>query len=221
MDTRTRARAAAGLVLGVSLVVFAAGCGNGSSGAAGRTTLTPASTSFRTIPVTAPPTTVTLPPSTAGEVTAGTGTGEPAASGGPQVYVVKAGDAWPLIARIHAVPLDALLAFNSAQPLTPIYVGDRVRIPPKEVYEPAEGASGSTATTSPPASVQASTQSTPKPAGNGNVAIAGSYTVKFGDYWILIAKKHGVRLNDLYAVNNAGPNTPLKVGGTVNIPAKR
>jgi LysM repeat protein len=219
MHRGTAARLSAGLVLGATALLLAGACGTTGTGSAGPTTALPASTSFRTIPITDPPSTAP-PETTAAQLAAG----EDPTPGGPDIYVVKAGDAWPYIARKLGVPTDALLSFNGATLKTPVYVGDRIRVPPASYYE--SGTSAGSGGGSAPSSTVAGQPTTPTEPpttsmGPGGIPIVARHKVVFGDYWIAIAKKYGVRLQDLYTVNNAGPTTPLKVGGYLNIPGKR
>jgi LysM repeat protein len=56
--------------------------------------------------------------------------------------------------------------------------------------------------------------------GGGTVAASGdTYEVQAGDYWIGIAEKLNVSLNDLLAVNSATTDTLLVPGQTVAVPA--
>jgi LysM repeat protein len=55
--------------------------------------------------------------------------------------------------------------------------------------------------------------------GGGSVAPSGqTYEVQAGDYWIGIAEKLNVGLNELLAVNNANTDTLLTPGQTIAIP---
>jgi LysM repeat protein len=56
--------------------------------------------------------------------------------------------------------------------------------------------------------------------GGGTIAASGnSYEVQAGDYWIGIAEKLNVTLNDLLAVNNATTDTLLVPGQQIAVPA--
>ncbi len=56
--------------------------------------------------------------------------------------------------------------------------------------------------------------------GGGSVTPSGeTYEVQAGDYWIGIAEKLNVGLNELLAVNNASTDTLLTPGQTIAIPA--
>ncbi|HWC67088.1 MAG TPA: LysM peptidoglycan-binding domain-containing protein [Acidimicrobiales bacterium] len=56
--------------------------------------------------------------------------------------------------------------------------------------------------------------------GGGTVAPSGqTYEVQQGDYWIGIAEKLNVGLNELLAVNNATTDTVIVPGQTIAIPA--
>jgi LysM repeat protein len=207
MDARLRSRIAAGAVLLSAGCIGIAACGGSNGGGtAGATTSIPVSTSFRTIPVTS--TTTTAPPPSAAPAASGAGAGSGGAAA--NVYTVKAGDAWPLIARRVGVPLDQLLAYNGATASTPVYVGDKIRIPP-----PQGSASAGTSAGSTPASSDA----------GGQVSADGTlYTVKSGDTWITIAKKLGVDWKALMQINGVTPEVnskaPLTVGGQIKVPPK-
>jgi|GEM_PF-6042039 LysM repeat protein len=194
MDGRGRNRVLA--MAGAALLLSA--CGSSSSLTGGVTTSTPASTSFRTIPVTS--TTSTLPPSTLGAAPA-----QPVAGEG--VYVVQAGDAWPLIAKRVGVPYNDLLAYNGAQPDTPIYVGDKVRVPP----------AGSGTTTAPGSTTAPASTLAPE---EGVIL----HTVEIGDSWIGVAKKYGADWKAVMEANGVTPEltstAPLTVGSQIKVPVE-
>jgi LysM repeat protein len=203
MASRVRTRAGAIAVIGATVLVGVAACGASGGGgtASGSTTSTPVSTSFRTIPVTS--TTTIAPPAAAQDSTAADDGG-----GGynGDTYTVRAGDAWPLIAKRVGVPLDRLLAFNGALPTTPLYTGHTVRVPPPE------GTTGSTGGSS----------------GSGTTITAPDgyilHTVVVGDTWIGIAKKYGADWKAVMQANGVTPDlnskAPLTVGGQIKVPKK-
>lgn len=204
MPSPIRARLSAVAVLAATGVIALGACGSLSDGgSASQTTLAVASTSFRTIPITATtaPAT-TAPPASATPVAEGGG----ATEDGPGVYTVRTGDAWYLIARRLAVDVNALLAANGMTLETPLYTGMKLRVPGADT-------SGGTESTgdAPP--------STDAPPTTLEPGVAGVYIVKSGDAWPYIARKLGVKTEDLLRVNGATLETPIYPDQKLKIPA--
>jgi LysM repeat protein len=191
MDARLRNRVVALLVLGATALLGFAACGAPSSGgsASGVTTSTPASTSFRTIPVTST-TSTTLGPAAADKSSSDN---LPAGD----YYTVKSNDVWVNVAKKLGVPLDALLQANGATEQTPLYVGHKIRLPsadPGSTAAPGGAAApGTTVAGAPPDSAAVSADG------------YQLYTVQFGDAWISIAKKFKVDWKALMQLNGVDP----------------
>jgi LysM repeat protein len=200
MMTWVRSRAGAVAVLLSAVIIGVAACSNvGTGSTGGATTSIPASTSFRTIPVTST-TSTTVAPAASGDPAASEATG----GAGGDTYTIRAGDAWALIARRVGVSLDRLLTWNGATAKTPLYTGRTVRIPPAESAATADPATATPDATAPAGFVL--------------------HTVVVGDTWIGIAKKYGVDWKAVMSANGVTPDVnskaPLTVGGQIKVPKK-
>ena len=71
-------------------------------------------------------------------------------------------------------------------------------------------ASTSTASTT-SSSTSTTTSTTTAPCTN-------TYTVRSGDYWLLVAQEAHVAVADMYSLNDAGPDTALFAGASICIP---
>ena len=75
--------------------------------------------------------------------------------------------------------------------------------------------------TAPPSPTAPGTATAPEAAtvAGGTAACAtGNYTIEPGDYWIGIAERTNMRLDELLAVNGAAESTPLYPGATICLP---
>lgn len=191
-----------------AIIVGIASCGGVTSGGTtAASTSIPASTSFRTIPVTS--TTTTAPPPPPADASAAQSSGQ----GSGDTYIIRAGDAWPLIAKRVGVPLDRLLTWNGATAKTPLYTGRLVRIPPA-------GGAAATATVA-PAQNPATAASTPQATAPAGFIL---HTVVVGDTWIGIARKYGADWKAVMSANGVTPDlnskAPLTVGGQIKVPKR-
>jgi LysM repeat protein len=203
------------IATGAGLAVFgmlaACSSGNGSTSS----TTASASTAFSTIPIQ---TTTTPAPAAAGQ--GGGGSASTAAGDASGTYTVVSGD-YPIgVAKKLGVTLQALLDANgmtlSSFNLVP---GQKLKIPSATTGSttastaagspPASGATGSTASTA------ASTTTTLAP------DAPGTYTVRAGDAWSLIASRLGVDVNDLAAFNDKTLNSVLIPGMKLKVPPPR
>jgi LysM repeat protein len=152
---------------------------------------------------TAPPTT-TPPPASASPVESTPGTDRPG------TYTVRSGDAWYLIASRLGVDVDDLLAANGATVDTALFPGKVLAVPGATPAAPiaasTDPGNASPGTTSPGTS-------TP-----GTSSPGGTYTVVDGDYWVGIAQKLGVGLQDLLDANGATTDTAIFPGDVINVP---
>jgi Transglycosylase SLT domain/LysM domain len=128
-------------------------------------------------------------------------------------YTAAAGDYWLRIAEGSGASLDSLLDVNEATAETPIYPGSTVCLP-DGVTAPAGFATlrddNSTAGAATPAAAR--TAQAAQACGNEYASVAG-------DYWLRIADAAGLGLDELLALNEATPDTPLYPGSVVCLPA--
>ena len=208
MNTSLRTRLWAGGVVGVVLL---ASCGLGGGTAKKATVTSSPSTNFPTIPVQ--PTVPTSPPTTppAGSNSSG---GQPGGDP-PGIYTIKANDTWYGMAKNFGVDVQALLDAQDppATLKTHIDPGMKIVLPESSATSPTSSGTSSGGTSGGSSSSSPSTTS--------SVKAVGTYTVVAKDYWIGIAKKLNVQLNDLLAVNNATADTRLDPGKVIKVPAKR
>lgn len=122
----------------------------------------------------------------------------PAVTGG-QVYTVQRGDALARIARRYNVSVNDLKAANNLS-------SDVIRVG-QELVIPASGSGP--LPSNPPAG---STSSAPAASGN-------RYTVQSGDSFSTIARRFGVRVSDLMAINNISDPRKLRAGQVIVLPA--
>jgi LysM repeat protein len=200
------------IATGAGLAVFgmlaACSSGNGSTSS----TTASASTAFSTIPIQ---TTTTAPSAAAGQ--GGGGSASTAAGGASGTYTVVSGD-YPIgIAKKLGVTLQALLDANgmtlSSFNLVP---GQKLKIPSATTGSTtAAGSPASSGATGSTASTAASTTTTLAP------DAPGTYTVRAGDAWSLIASRLGVDVNDLAAFNDKTLNSVLIPGMKLKVPPAR
>ena len=198
-------------------VVLLASCGLGG-GTAKKTPVTSApATNFPTIPVTA--TLATTPTTTA---PGGAGTSPGPSGDAPGTYTVRPNDTWYGLAKQFGVDVQVLLDAQDPPATLKSFlgVGQKIVYPdasatPTTPGGTSTGGSTDTSGTSGGSTTAKSTSTT------SNVKAVGTYTVVAQDYWIGIAKKLGVPLADLLAVNNATGDTRLDPGKIIKVPAKR
>jgi murein DD-endopeptidase MepM/ murein hydrolase activator NlpD len=114
-------------------------------------------------------------------------------------YTVRAGDTLSVIARNFGVDLAVLAAANQIANPSFIRVGQVLTIP------------GATAVSPPPQ------PSNPQPVPNNAPPAANTYTVRAGDTLYLIARKFGVSVQTLTAVNNISNSALIYPGQTLII----
>lgn len=125
----------------------------------------------------------------------------PAAAGA--LYTVAAGDTLNGVARRHGTTPAALAAANGLTPTAGLRIGQKLRLP------------GKNAAAAPARITTAAPRNTAK--------AARAYTVQPGDTLYRIAAKNGTTPAALMQANGLTPQTAgkIKVGSTLNIPAKR
>lgn len=120
---------------------------------------------------------------------------------GGSEYVVVQGDTMATIAKKNHVTLKALEAANPGVVSTKLRLKQKIQIP-------ASTASASTAATAGTVSGAAS--------GEGS-----TYVVKAGDSLAKIAKKHGVTVSAIVALNNLKSKNSIKLGQSLKMPAAK
>jgi N-acetylmuramoyl-L-alanine amidase len=201
-------------VAGLTALATLAACssGNGSTSS----TTASASTAFSTIPIQT--TTTTAPAAAPGQGGAAT-TAAAGAAGSGGTYTVVSGD-YPIgVAKKLGVTLQALLDANGMTLASfNLVPGQKLKIPSSTTGSTTastaagSGSSGSTGST---ASSAASTTTTFPP------DAPGTYTVRSGDAWSLVASKLGVDVNDLAAFNDKTLNSVLIPGMKLKVPPAR
>ena len=130
----------------------------------------------------------------------------------PSGYIVKPNDTLSGIARNIGVSYSDLLAANpDIDPTKFLIVGAKLTIPP-----PSAGAGQTPTLTTAAAGNSATTATTANQ--NGVQASGQTYTVVSGDYFIGIAKKLGVPLASLLAVNNMSTDSLITPGMKLKVP---
>ncbi|MEN9505275.1 MAG: hypothetical protein RI958_1201 [Actinomycetota bacterium] len=128
-------------------------------------------------------------------------------------YTVAAGDNLYSLARRMGVSLDALLTTNG------LTLGSLI-LPGRVLTVPAGGTVPSAPAPAPAASPIARPVATTATAtAIGGAAPASTYTIKAGDYFYGIARRHGVSLDALLSANNLTPSSVVHPGSTITIPA--
>ena len=139
----------------------------------------------------------------------GAGASTAAAAPTGAMYVVKQGDSLGKIAKTHGTSVDALIETNHLKSDV-IRVGQKLSIPSPEQTAKAKH--------------HAATKPKSKAAANGGlapvVAAGGDYTVQSGDSPGSIAKKFGIKADDLMKANNITDPKKLRIGQKLVIPGK-
>lgn len=128
-----------------------------------------------------------------------------ASRSGTTTYTVKSGDSFARIARRVGTTPDKLAKSNGLKTTSIIRPGQKLKVP---------GAANSMAASKAPAAA---------PAPAVAASRGGSYTIRQGDTFSSISKKHGVSVSTLIAANPKVKPSALRVGQTVNLgaPASR
>jgi LysM repeat protein len=205
---RTLIASAAGLTALAMLAACSSGKGSTSS------TTASASTAFSTIPIQT--TTTTAPPASPGQGGGAGTTAAGATSGSGGTYTVVAGD-YPIgVAKKLGVTLQALLDANGMTLASfNLVPGQKLKIPSSTTGSTTASTAAGSGSTGSTASSAASTTTTLPP------DAPGTYTVRSGDAWSLIASKLGVDVNDLAAFNDKTLNSVLIPGMKLKVPPAR
>src|SRR3954447_6263108 len=211
------------------LTVAVAGCGGGGSSGGTTTSAGVQPTAVQTIPVTTQVPLTSAPPNGQPGTTAangggagsgGTGTGGAGTDAG--TYTVRDGDTLVGIAKKLGVSLQALLDANGMNTNSLIYKGLKLKIPAANAgggttTAPANG--GSTGTTAGGSGGSAApTTGPPATAPTTLPGAGGTYTVVSGDTWFGIAKKLGVKAEDLAAFNDKTVKDAIHPGDKLQVP---
>jgi LysM repeat protein len=138
----------------------------------------------------------------------------PAVESQPLTYTVKKGDSLWSIAHMYGVTFQELAAENNLDPKAVLPVGKVLRIPPGGRFvPPAERPKVKPAKTS---SKTSSGRTTPKPATSSSITkqsipANGTYKVQSGDSLWKIARKFGLKTDDIRRINNLKTDT-LQIG---------
>lgn len=117
-----------------------------------------------------------------------------------------------LALRGNGTPVSAVPAPGAVAVIEP----GAVRVP--SAVQPASGAPAAAPAASTPAAM-AVPQATTSPTLARRPSCASAYTAVRGDFWLRIARIHGVRLSKLLQANNATASTPLYPGSRVCLPS--
>ena len=205
----SRASAIGGFGMALALV---AGCSLTANTSSTKSTLSPVTVN-RANPTVFP--TIAFSSTTSTTVSAAVAPPNVDASGNtidPSGYIVKANDTLSGIARNLGVPYSDLLNANpDIDPTKFLIVGAKLTIPP-----PSAGAGQTPTPTTALAGNSATTATTANQ--NGVQASSQTYTVVANDYFIGIAKKLGVPLASLLAVNNMSTDSLITPGMKLKVP---
>jgi len=114
------------------------------------------------------------------------------------IYVVKEGDSLWSISQKLGVSLGEIAKANDISIIEPLQIGDKLRIPPKlRVSLPSEKVE----------------EKTPQIRTEGEI-----YQLKEGDSLWTIAKRFGVKVEDIAKANGISPDKTLKIGDKLLIP---
>ncbi len=139
---------------------------------------------------------------------------------GDRLYIVVKNDSLWLIARKTGLSIEELASYNSLPANATLKVGQKIYIP----------AAGTKAIKGKPArkskDQKAGQAAAGKKKGKGKAASAkekvpadGIYTVKPGDNFSTIAKRHGLKVSDILAANPGVDSSRLKVGQKIRLSA--
>ena len=141
---------------------------------------------------------------------------------GDRVYIVVKNDSLWLIARKNGLTLEELASYNNLPANARLKIGQKLYIP----------AAGKKAVKSKPARAQEPKAKAAAPQGKKNASrkkIAakrvknlppdGIYTVKSGDNFSTIAKRHGLKVSDIIAANPGVDSSRLKIGQKLRLTA--
>jgi membrane-bound lytic murein transglycosylase D len=155
--------------------------------------------------------------------------------GGSSTYVVRKGDTLSKIASRHGLSTQRLASLNGIRRYNNIRVGQRLKLPgttrmapmgpdapaPKETVIAA--APPAPAPKPAPAPAEAA-PSKPEPSGEvaavvaeSNATVVESYTVRRGDNLTRIAKRHGLSVAELAAMNDLGNRHQIRAGQRLRI----
>lgn len=128
-----------------------------------------------------------------------------AATFADSAYTVKKGDTLYSISRKYEITVPELRAANNLSESDVLKEGAKLVIPSADISN---------------AAALSSAVKSEAPAKTGPKAAVGSYTVQKGDTLYGIARKYGIKLPELLAMNNLDNSATLKVGQKIAVPQK-
>ena len=139
---------------------------------------------------------------------------------GEKVYIVAKNDSLWLLARKNGLTIEELASYNNLPANAKLKVGQKLYIPAagsKAVKEKsAKAAHPKAKTSAKPAAKKGGKAPARKTAVQGkrgkDLPADGIYTVKAGDNFSKIAKRHGLKVSDLMAANPGVDSSRLKIG---------
>ena len=123
------------------------------------------------------------------------------------IYVVKRGDSFWKIAKMHGVTMQNLAAYNDMSLNKVLKIGEKLKIPPGGYVVKGTKTAAKTAKKSKPARVKPQ----PRPSD-------GTYVVKRGDSFWKIARRYNLRTKTLLDANNMTGKETLRIGQKLIIP---
>jgi membrane-bound lytic murein transglycosylase D len=150
--------------------------------------------------------------------------------GGSSTYVVRRGDTLSKIASRHGLSTQRLASLNGIRSYNNIRVGQRLKLPgttrmaPMGPDTPAPKETVIAAAPKPAPKPAETTPSKPEPSSEAaavvaeaNASVVESYTVRRGDNLTRIAKRHGLSVAELAAMNDLGNRHQIRAGQRLRI----
>ncbi|OPZ26564.1 MAG: autolysin [Lentisphaerae bacterium ADurb.BinA184] len=139
-------------------------------------------------------------------------------------YKVEKNDSLWEIGQMYGVSHEELATYNKLKPDAKLVVGKKLTIPPGGKYVPPDQRPKPKPRPKPVAAAAPvkTTAGTPaaKPARTYEAVPAdGLYTIKEGDNPWLLARRFGVKTDDILALNGLQPNSVLQIGTRIKLPA--
>jgi len=140
---------------------------------------------------------------------------------GDRVYIVMKNDSLWLIARKNGLLIEELASYNNLPANARLKVGQKIYIPAAGTVaikgKPAKKDNAQKKGSAPARKKKGGAKAAP--AAKTKLPADGIYTVKAGDNFSLIAKRHGLKVSDLLAANPGIDSSRLKVGQKIRLTA--
>ena len=144
---------------------------------------------------------------------------------GDRVHIVVKGDSLWMLARKNGLTVDELAHYNNLPANTRIKVGQKIYIPANgkkalksKPVRKAGSQKGAKTGTHKGKKAAAGKKAAPAQRGK-NLPADGIYTIKAGDNFSVIAKRHGLKVSDLIAANPGVDSSRLKIGQKIRLTA--